>query len=183
MYFCINVVTYIENQIVYDAFNFPHFVNRCSFKYAAEIRWLGQVISQNRMDLLDQAMTTLHLMGMKSIKHRCAHAQEVFMFFLYITDFVFHFLFIYVVSIFQPRSSAPITGYKRMRTKAVAARGKRPNDIISNENSNESQAADAGNKNVECADVDQPPKAKRQKTGGTEVFCIVASVSLSSCPA
>ena len=106
-----------------------------------------------------------------------------FMFFLYITEFVFHFLLIYVVSIFQPRSSAPITGYKRMRTKAVAARGKRPDDIISNENSNESQAADAGNKNVECADVDQPPKAKRQKTGGTEVFCIVASVSLSSCPA
>ena len=75
--------------------------------------------------------------------------------------FCFPFLFIFVVSIFQPRSSAPITGYKRMRTKAVAARGKRPDDIISNENSNESQAADAGNKNVECADVDQPPKAKR----------------------
>ncbi|XBI46740.1 hypothetical protein VPH35_110898 [Triticum aestivum] len=68
----------------------------------------------------------------------------------------------------QPRSSAPITGYKRMRTKAADARGKRPDDIISNENSNESQPADAGNKNVECADIDQPPKAKRQKTGGTE---------------
>ena len=94
-----------------------------------------------------------------------------FMFFLYITEFVFFpFLLIYVVSIFQPRSSAPITGYKRQRTKAVIARGKRPDDIISNENSNESQAADAGNKNVEGADVDQPPKAKRQKTGGTEVF-------------
>nr|XP_040249552.1 uncharacterized protein LOC120967028 [Aegilops tauschii subsp. strangulata] len=95
------------------------------------------------MDLLDQVMMTLHLMGMKSIKHMCAHAQE-------------------------PRSSAPITGYKRQRTKAVIARGKRPDDIISNENSNESQAADARNKNVEGADVDQPPKAKRQKTGGTE---------------
>ncbi|XBI37301.1 hypothetical protein VPH35_122653 [Triticum aestivum] len=68
----------------------------------------------------------------------------------------------------QPRSSAPITGYKHMRTKAVITRRKRPDDIISNENSNESQAADAGNKNVEGADVDQPPKAKRQKTGGTE---------------
>ncbi|XBI61373.1 hypothetical protein VPH35_042179 [Triticum aestivum] len=68
----------------------------------------------------------------------------------------------------QPRSSAPITGYKRMRTKAVVSRGKRPDDIISNENSNESQTADAGNKNVEGADVEQPPKAKRQKTGGTE---------------
>ena len=83
-----------------------------------------------------------------------------FMFFLYITDFVFHFLFIFVVSIFQPRSSAPITRYKRMRTKAIVSRGKRPDDIISNENSNESQAADAGNKNVEGADVDQPPKPK-----------------------
>ncbi|KAF7019567.1 hypothetical protein CFC21_032728 [Triticum aestivum] len=68
----------------------------------------------------------------------------------------------------QPRSSAPITGYKRQRTKAVIARGKRPDDIISNENSNESQAADVGNKNVEGADVDQPPKPKRQKKGGTE---------------
>ena len=88
------------------------------------------------------------------------------MFFLYITDFVFYFLLIYVVSIFQPRSSAPITGYKRQRTKAVIARGKRPDDIISNE----SQVTNAGNTNVEGADVDQPPKPKCQKTGGTEVF-------------
>ena len=60
------------------------------------------------------------------------------MLFLYITDFVFHFLLIYVVSIFQPQSGAPIIGYNRQRTKIVIAWGKRPDDIISNENSNES---------------------------------------------
>ena len=92
------------------------------------------------------------------------------MFFLYITDFVFHFLLIYVVSIFQPRSSAPITGVKRHRPKSIITRGKRPDDIISNENSNEGQAADAVNTNDEGADADQPPKPKCQKMGGTEVF-------------
>ena len=75
-----------------------------------------------------------------------------------------------MISHFQPQSSAPIIGYKRQRIKAVIARGKRPDDIISNENSNESQAADAVNTNVEGADVDQPPKPKCQKMGGTEVF-------------
>ena len=71
---------------------------------------------------------------------------------------------------FQPQSGAPIIGYKRQRIKAVIARGKRPDDIISNENSNKSQAADVGNANVEGADADQPPKPKRQKMVGTKVF-------------
>ena len=51
--------------------------------------------------------------------------------------------------------------YKRQRTKAIIARGKRPDDIISNKNSNESQAAYAGNANVKGVDVDHPPKPKR----------------------
>ena len=67
---------------------------------------------------------------------------------------------------FQPQSRAPIIGYKRQRTKALIFRGKRPDDIISNE----SLAGDGENANEQGAGVDQPPNPKRQKTGGTEVF-------------
>ncbi|XBI82065.1 hypothetical protein VPH35_090841 [Triticum aestivum] len=64
----------------------------------------------------------------------------------------------------QPESGAPVIGYKRQRTKAIIAQEKRPDDTISNE----SQDADVGNANVKGADMDQPPKPKRQKTGGSK---------------
>ena len=61
----------------------------------------------------------------------------------------------------EEHQTKQIIWYKCQRTKAIIARGQHPDDIITNENSNESQAADAGNANVKGADVDQPPKPKR----------------------
>lgn len=58
----------------------------------------------------------------------------------------------------------PLIGYQRRGRKEIAARGKRPLDI----HSNASLSTDGdGNAEKDTA-VEQPPKAKRQKTGSNE---------------
>lgn len=74
---------------------------------------------------------------------------------------------IYVfIFISQAQSSEPLVGYKRQRSKAIICRGKRPDDIVSNE----SLPGDAENVSDKSGGVDKPPNPKRQKTGGNEVF-------------
>ena len=70
------------------------------------------------------------------------------------------------LSSFFSQSSEPLVGYKRRRSKAIISRGKRPDDIVSNE----SLPGDAENVSDKSGGVDKPPNPKRQKTGGNEVF-------------
>ena len=57
----------------------------------------------------------------------------------------------------EAQSSEPLVGYKRQRSKAIICRGKRPDDIVSNE----SLPGDAENVSDKSGGVDKPPNPKR----------------------
>ena len=117
-----------------------------------------------------------HLMQLKPVGWRCAEFIKSFskhstFFLIFILGLFFHnfmlWIVIYVfIFISQAQSSEPLVGYKRQRSKAIICRGKRPDDIVSNE----SLPGDAENVSDKSGGVDKPPNPKRQKTGGNEVF-------------
>ena len=75
-------------------------------------------------------------------------------------------LLTHCVFFLQGQRSRPFIGYQHRGRKKIAARGKCPLDI----NNNPSVSTD-GDGNVEKdTAVEQPPKAKRQKTGSNEVI-------------
>ena len=86
--------------------------------------------------------------------------------FFFLIFFYFKVQVYFVACFFAGTKEHTLNWVQRRGRKEIAARGKRPLDI----NSNPSTSTDADGNAEKDTSVEQPPKAKRQKTGSNEVI-------------